>query len=907
MLNAKINHSFFVPTTESTDETDLRCPHCFYYFSSITKPYYLPCSHNLCLDCIESLLSQKQWSNCPICSIPFTKENNNPFQVNLGFLTLVSNILKTKIIFCKKCNKIYNWNEHFSHCDQSEFQEVNETIFEIKTLCEKSLSILKYISYHYNIIQICKGAIYRTLFEAIKNINDRYRKNYSNSINCFLSDIASFNFENAKNEIIKFLETCAPCLSIFNIDENELIDLIEDIKVKTSEININDDTKMNYTYKGKQFNKYQNDFQLKKDLKTSRSPLPVRSNQHKLIIDHKYIKDKSIIINNDDSEVDDDEQIPNEKETERRKEGVLQINNFNNPRVNNYRNNNVKKIVNSNRELNSNNIDLYNSIFHDYNNNNVKVDITDILDDYNDVFNKKKQNKLVISNKGVTKIKVNDYHIDDDNINSNNQKKSKVLGKNSKENNENIYQINYDENEIESSSVCKVKSPYNGTKFLNMHKLNTQNYHDISLSQLTKNNSMNSCTNLHNVSSCTNIFKNNNNFINHSINNNNLRTSFPQNIKKPYNTFSVDLTNTSMTSKKNINPLVIINKLNKTFNKIKDLITKIKSNSFSIDEYSSKIINQIENNNKELSKKITLDYSTLLNDLSYSKNQFQKRYLITFIPNTRTLQLYDAKHNLKSIKTFSEIILNRIIDISVSIAFDDTDLIFISGGKYTPNHFQVIRWSNSKCEINSKLKLKRSFHTSLYFQSKLYLIGGIGGRTQTKEEFHLRECESFSIVNQTWENLPLLNYPRSNSSVCVVNNSLLYVFRGSYWNSMLDTIECLNLRNSESGWTVFQPADPGLSWFGCEYSCAVSYNENKVLIFGGRDNNSDKGYHHCFEFDTESREIYRMKDLKNKAWFKDGTGTFLQNEIIAIKWEENKNENRIHVYNINKNEWNSNN
>jgi uncharacterized protein with PIN domain len=86
------------------------------------------------LDCIESLLSQKQWSNCPICSIPFTKENNNPFQVNLGFLTLVSNILKTKIIFCKKCNKIYNWNEHFSHCDQSEFQEVNETIFEIKTL-----------------------------------------------------------------------------------------------------------------------------------------------------------------------------------------------------------------------------------------------------------------------------------------------------------------------------------------------------------------------------------------------------------------------------------------------------------------------------------------------------------------------------------------------------------------------------------------------------------------------------------------------------------------------------------------------------------------------------------------------------------------------------------------------------
>ena len=31
------------------DELDSRCPKCKWYFSSITKPYILPCNHNICL------------------------------------------------------------------------------------------------------------------------------------------------------------------------------------------------------------------------------------------------------------------------------------------------------------------------------------------------------------------------------------------------------------------------------------------------------------------------------------------------------------------------------------------------------------------------------------------------------------------------------------------------------------------------------------------------------------------------------------------------------------------------------------------------------------------------------------------------------------------------------------------
>ena len=41
---------------DSQDEFDFRCPKCKWYFSSITKPYILPCNHNICLKCIDSLL-----------------------------------------------------------------------------------------------------------------------------------------------------------------------------------------------------------------------------------------------------------------------------------------------------------------------------------------------------------------------------------------------------------------------------------------------------------------------------------------------------------------------------------------------------------------------------------------------------------------------------------------------------------------------------------------------------------------------------------------------------------------------------------------------------------------------------------------------------------------------------------
>ena len=259
MLDALSMNMSLISINSKESSTDLRCPKCLYYFSQITKPYYLPCSHNLCLDCIHSLsLASNQQPLCPICYMPFPKDENCSFQINIAFLTLVSNILKTKIIFCTKCNKIFPWSEHSSQCDQSKFKEVNEIINDIKNIYDKCISILKHCSYHYDIIQISKEHVYNILNESIRKINEVYRKKYVNEIDYLLNDVVDVNFAFAKKEICKFLELCKPCATMLNINESELCNVINNIQIhKCMLLNLNDDTKMNYKFKGNQVNQYQ--------------------------------------------------------------------------------------------------------------------------------------------------------------------------------------------------------------------------------------------------------------------------------------------------------------------------------------------------------------------------------------------------------------------------------------------------------------------------------------------------------------------------------------------------------------------------------------------------------------------------------------------------------------------------
>ena len=152
--------------------------------------------------------------------------------------------------------------------------------------------------------------------------------------------------------------------------------------------------------------------------------------------------------------------------------------------------------------------------------------------------------------------------------------------------------------------------------------------------------------------------------------------------------------------------------------------------------------------------------------------------------------------------------------------------------------------------------------------------------------------------------MPNLNKQRANCSLCIQNNSILFVFRGRDDNDDLNSIEYIDLNDiNKKMWNIFIPIDYAYVWTNLENSLIVSYNNNKILICGGEDKNGNL-FKETFLLDTNNRQIYRGKDLLSNASFRF-QGCCNQNEIFGIDAKNNFNKNKIgiHYYNIDNNIW----
>ena len=211
---------------EKQDDGDIRCPNCYWYFSITTKPYILPCFHNLCDKCINNLIQQNN-PKCPVCSNIFTHEGKNPFQVNFGFLNLVTKILTNKIIFCKKCYKIYYWNDHYTSCTQEDFIETDEIMNDIKESCENGIKILNIINNknnnNFSILNQYKNEIMTLLAKFINKIRKKNLNKIKNELEKLFTSTnkekTEFNFEDIKNNIINYLLICSNYPEYFDINE----------------------------------------------------------------------------------------------------------------------------------------------------------------------------------------------------------------------------------------------------------------------------------------------------------------------------------------------------------------------------------------------------------------------------------------------------------------------------------------------------------------------------------------------------------------------------------------------------------------------------------------------------------------------------------------------------------------
>jgi hypothetical protein len=357
--------------------------------------------------------------------------------------------------------------------------------------------------------------------------------------------------------------------------------------------------------------------------------------------------------------------------------------------------------------------------------------------------------------------------------------------------------------------------------------------------------------------------------------------------------------------------LTSMNKLFKHFNKIKDIVNEI--NNF--DEFLSYISDYIKKDVDlrllSLGKIILNDYNLLLSEITYNFSHTSRRNIINYLENSKKISIYNTSINKFKTKDFSNI-LTKISEFnkSMSIDFDDTDLIFITGGlelnedkKFRcSNIFIILKWSTETIEYSGALPERKAYHSSLYHDYNLYIIGGVDNNNKVS-----KNCKHFCLKDKKWYNLQSLNIGRANASLCIYNNKTLYVFRGRDDNNDLDSIEYIKLFNMRSCWKLFKPIDYGYVWNAAENSLVMIIDKEKILICGGEDKDGNL-FNDTFLFDINTKNVYKGIDMAFPASFKS-YGGYNQGKYFCIdaKNENNNINNKgfgnIHIFDPKENIW----
>lgn len=770
---------------EQQEDEDLRCPVCNYYFSNIIKPYLLPCNHNLCLECIDNIM-KKNMLYCPICRCKFNIEEREKFQVNFSFLSLVIKILKTKVIFCSKCSKVFNWSEHQGSCDQRQFKETNEVFGEVKMLIDECIKLLKSSNQYMNILDVSKRSIYNKLNDISKEINDAFGDKCQGIIEAFYKSIPQISIDIYYNGIINYLVLCEPLYNNMNVNTKDINDI--------------------------------------------------------LVLHNKINKSEGIV---------HDIQHSHSNSNIMTKQNSLDNNS-----------NKIIKVFTTKKAAKSPHIAHPFSVFR-----HIKMKSCNQCVLIKSCSNKSKDDK----NKDLDTIEKNTFHFDieeflrDDDDDDNN--------KNNKDEDINIPQI-------KDTPLRK-----QNTTLMNQSVIERK-IHEY---QLIEKKSIG------------------------QVSNNNLSTT----------SFSTIVVNNPSQEDDSNDYFNKINKIIPLVNNIKDSIHKIQSYSRQIEFTTQTIKEQITSNFISQNNKIISNFSGVIDHIKLSDNFPSRKISINFIENTRKVWIYDITNNTVDTKELS--FLKYKFNQSVAIEFDQCDTIYITGGKYNTSifsdestyddKFYTIKWivnnnnyidkqneegSNNMKSYNEgydfvgQMPRKRALHSSLYFNSKLYLIGGEG-----EKKTRLKECECYNTKDKRWELMPLLNYARINPSLCIYNNNYLYVFRGD--TETISFIEFIRLDRYDSGWRLVIADDPGSVWIPTSLSSSTVISDNQIMICGGLNNSTMVSS--SFIYDPIKKVVYRGKDICHSAIF-SSTGIVHNNKLISIDIKNNTGKAfGVHMYDVINNNW----
>ena len=945
-------HSSSFTSEGPQEDEEIKCPKCFSFFSSLTKPYILPCNHNICLNCINSLIDEKN-PKCPICSFHFNKTDKNSFEVNFTFLNIIIKILETKIIFCPQCNKIFYWKEHYKFCEQKNFQNCDNILDEIKINCEESAKILKLIKENGDLINKYKIELYNVTNNIMKEIHKKYiNKVKFNIKNKLLNTKYSIDFHKVKYDMINFIKLFLPYSEYF--DTNEISKIIENNNyARINNTNILCNSYSDMKNKTKALINKKNAFSPPvKNLVLSEKKYQTIINNNEISKKinnkiNKFLNNKNIRNKNTMKEIISEVKEPEEELSLPLEVTILDdegVNGTERVKIKKYHDNNISKFKKINKvsqeDLNKENKstiqndksilkknvkknDLTQLNQQTHQKKSSKFDIKSILN-AEDIDEDNTKNKIIV---GLKDIKVVSLKQSMQNLNNNKFKlnliksKMKLPGKkislghinnfvkkspknnnindNTKKDNVNnngrmLKKINFD-----TPSLSLLRS----SEFVKRDFRFVSNEQNMNKNSSKKNNKNNNLNINMSLASTTSGFNNLSDVINtpYTIN----HASTKENLSSRNNTkklYSVPQKNS---------PFVNENMLN-NYNSTKESVYKLKKYYDMISFLSSEINNNVDKNISLLNDKIMSNYDLLLSEIAFKSPRVQKNYCFSFFPNTYNIILYDPFNKKFTVKNFNHILNNKNktilkpFDLSNSIIFDDNDLICITGGTSSNDKIIIISLSNENIIYNKAMPCRKAFHKSIFINNKLYIIGG---ESQNKKVSS--ECFSFDLSQKNWNSLPQLKKARKNFSLCFYNESILYVFMGEDDTNILDSIEFIdinnlnNLNNKTIGWSIFKPIDYGFVWHSMKNSLVINIDRDKILIIGGEDNQNNL-YKDCFLFKPSNNNIFKGIDLRVPAAF-ISEGCFYKDEIFGLDYK-NKTQNHfwiLHIYNIKNNFWNA--
>lgn len=208
------------------------------------------------------------------------------------------------------------------------------------------------------------------------------------------------------------------------------------------------------------------------------------------------------------------------------------------------------------------------------------------------------------------------------------------------------------------------------------------------------------------------------------------------------------------------------------------------------------------------------------------------RVLPTLNEETKSLNLYSILYDKST-----SIPLNMPGEIPASssiIITPDSQIILCGGvnsnGTLTNKTYQFQTNKDTLSELSNML-VKKAGHSLCYISDaeRGGLIFSIGGRTN--DSVRTKICERYSVLENKWEKIALLNAARSRAAVTPFDNRLIYAFYGT-GSDMTNVLTCERYDIALNVWQRISIYND-FTGFEVSFAGAVQINAKQILVFGG--------------------------------------------------------------------------